>query len=176
MLAKAESGDKTSLDALLPLVYSELHQLARRYLKRERNAHTLQPTALINEAVARLLGGSVLTRCQSRAEFIALLARGMRQVLVDTARRHNAAKRPHRTDQVELDSVVVAVDDNVISIDDSLRRLADIHPRQARVVELKYFGGLTLDEIAEVMQSSEATVTRDWRLARAWLERDIRNV
>ena len=173
LLDRASGGDKAALNTLLPLVYSELHERAKRYLKQERNAHTLQPTALINEVVARLLGGSALTRWGSRAEFVAVLARGMRQVLVDTARRHNAAKRPHRADQVDLDSVDIAVDDNLVSVDESLQRLAEIHPRQARVVELKYFGGLTLDEIADVLHSSEATVTRDWRLARAWLQRDI---
>jgi RNA polymerase sigma-70 factor, ECF subfamily len=167
-------GDRQALNALLPSVYAELRRLAQSYLRRERSDHTLQPTALINESIARLLGGKRPEEWESRAQLIGIMARTMREILVDAARRHNAAKRPNPRDQVDFEGIEIAKEESsLLGVDDALKRLNEVHPRQARVVELKYFGGLSLNEIADVMNSSEATVTRDWRLARAWLRRDI---
>jgi RNA polymerase sigma-70 factor (ECF subfamily) len=174
LLNQWAQGDRQALNALLPSVYSELRRLAQSYVRRERSDHTLQPTALINESIARLLGGKRPEQWESRAQLIGIMARTMREILVDAARRHNAAKRPNPMDRVDFDAVELVIEDgSLLGVDEALKRLSEIHPRQARVVELKYFGGLSLDEIADLMHSSEATVTRDWRLARAWLRRDM---
>jgi RNA polymerase sigma factor (TIGR02999 family) len=177
LLNQWAAGDAKALEKLLPAVYAELHRVAKRYLRRERDSHTLQPTALINEAVERLLGGAQLPHWESRAQLVGIMARAMREVLVDSARKAQAAKRPNRADRLDLDAINIAIDEGqILLIDDSLRQLARLHSRQARVVELKYFGGLTLEEIASALAASEATVTRDWRMARAWLKRHIESV
>jgi len=177
LLNQWAAGDANALEKLLPAVYAELHRVARRSLRRERDAHTLQPTALINEAIERLLGGARVPHWESRTQLVGIMARAMREVLVDSARHAQAAKRPNRADRVDLEAVDLAIDDGqILLIDDSLRHLARIHSRQARVVELKYFGGLTLEEIASTLAASEATVTRDWRIARAWLKRHMESV
>jgi RNA polymerase sigma factor (TIGR02999 family) len=173
LLRASGEGDTNVLNQLLPFVYAELRRLAGAQLRRERSNHTLQPTALVNEAIVRLLGGQPVS-FEGRDQLIGILGRTMRQVLVDSARRRAAGKRFSRTDQVDLDSVEISAEDNtVLSVDEALRKLEEIQPRQAHVVELKYFGGLTLEEISQVVGASSATVTRDWRLARSWLRRSM---
>jgi len=174
------SGDPTALDDLLPRVYDELRALADAYMRRERAGHTLQPTALVHEAFLRLLRlppGSV----QNRIHFFALAAQAMRRILADHARRHRAAKRGGGAVRVPLELVEggapatpagddVAADD----LDAALEDLAKLDERQARVVELRFFGGLSIEETAEVLAVSPATVKRDWLVARAWLHRELR--
>jgi len=174
------SGDPTALDDLLPRVYDELRALADAYMRRERAGHTLQPTALVHEAFLRLLRlppGSV----QNRIHFFALAAQAMRRILADHARRHRAAKRGGGAVRVPLELVEggapatpagddVAADDLDAALDD----LAKLDERQARVVELRFFGGLSIEETAEVLAVSPATVKRDWLVARAWLHRELR--
>ena len=174
------SGDPTALDDLLPRVYDELRALADAYMRRERAGHTLQPTALVHEAFLRLLRlppGSV----QNRIHFFALAAQAMRRILADHARRHRAAKRGGGAVRVPLELVEggapaapagddVAADD----LDAALEDLAKLDERQARVVELRFFGGLSIEETAEVLAVSIATVKRDWLVARAWLHRELR--
>jgi len=174
------SGDPTALDDLLPRVYDELRALADAYMRRERAGHTLQPTALVHEAFLRLLRlppGSV----QNRVHFFALAAQAMRRILADHARRHRAAKRGGSAVRVPLELVEggapatpagddVAADD----LDAALEDLAKLDERQARVVELRFFGGLSIEETAEVLAVSSATVKRDWLVARAWLHRELR--
>jgi RNA polymerase sigma factor (TIGR02999 family) len=180
------SGDASALDDLLPRVYDELRALADAYMRRERAGHTLQPTALVHEAFLRLLRlppGSV----QNRVHFFALAAQAMRRILADHARKHRAAKRGGNAVRVPLELVEggpgpavapaagaaaseVAADD----LDTALEDLAKLDPRQARVVELRFFGGLSIEETAEVLGVSPATVKRDWLVARAWLHRELR--
>jgi len=174
------SGDASALDDLLPRVYDELRALADSYMRRERAGHTLQPTALVHEAFLRMLRlppGSV----QNRVHFFALAAQAMRRILADHARRHRAAKRGGSAVRVPLELVEggapaaaagedVAADD----LDAALEDLAKLDPRQARVVELRFFGGLSIEETAEVLAVSTATVKRDWLVARAWLHRELR--
>jgi len=174
------SGDPTALDDLLPRVYDELRALADAYMRRERAGHTLQPTALVHEAFLRLLRlppGSV----QNRIHFFALAAQAMRRILADHARRHRAAKRGGGAVRVPLELAEggapatpagddVAADD----LDAALEDLAKLDERQARVVELRFFGGLSIEETAEVLAVSIATVKRDWLVARAWLHRELR--
>ncbi len=173
LLSEWFSGDNTALERALPLIYSELHRLAASKMRDERSGHSLQPTALINEAVIRILGGTPI-HVKNRSEFIGILGHAMREVLVDHARRKQAGKRFQQSNRVDFEGVDAAVNEQeLIEIDDALKQLALVKPRQARVVELKFFGGLDLDEIAQITNSSSATVTRDWRLARAWLQRHI---
>jgi RNA polymerase sigma factor (TIGR02999 family) len=163
-------GDKHALNELVPLVYRELRGLAAAYLRRERPTHTLQPTALVHEAYLRLAHQPSLD-CQSRTQFFAVAAHLMRQILVDHARRHRAVKR-YGGNKITLDEGVVAVDAQVvelIALDQALEKLAGLDTRQARIVEMRFFGGLKEDEIAEVLGLSVITVKRDWRLARAVL-------
>jgi len=163
-------GDKDALNKLVPLVYRELRGLAAAYLRRERPTHTLQPTPLVHEAYLRLAHQPSL-HCQSRTQFFAVAAHLMRQILVDHARRHRAAKRGGGN-KIALDEGVAAVDAQVvelIALDQALDNLAQLDGRQARIVEMRFFGGLTEDEIAEVLGLSAITVKRDWRMARAVL-------
>jgi RNA polymerase sigma factor (TIGR02999 family) len=170
LLQRWGDGDRVALDRLTPLVYAELHQLARRAMRGERHDHTLQTTALVNEAFIRLVGQDRI-RWQTRAQFAAVAAQAMRRILVDEARRRHAAKRPDPAQRAELDESIElpTTAEEVIALGDALDRLAALDARQARVVELKYFGGMELDEIAQVLGIGSATVTRDWRLARGWL-------
>jgi RNA polymerase sigma factor (TIGR02999 family) len=168
-------GNSSAAERLLPLVYSELHRLAQAYMRRERPDHTLQATALINEAYLRLAGEDI--DWNSRAHFIGLAAHVMRQVLVDYARQHNAERRAGGLNRVEMhDDLAISPDrlDEVASIDQALSRLAAQNPRQARVVELRYFGGLSVEQIAQVLAVSPRSVKRDWSLARIWLFRQMR--
>jgi RNA polymerase sigma-70 factor (ECF subfamily) len=169
-------GDTSAADRLWPLVYDELHGVAERYFRRERPGHTLQPTALVHEAYLRLVDQS-RTSCTGRAHFIALAAKVMRQLLVDRARRHKAVRHGGQYRRISLSEVMPAADDpgvDVLALDEVLRGLADIDARASRVVELRFFGGLSIDEAAEVLGVARSTVTEDWRLARAWLISELR--
>ncbi len=172
LLEKAASGDRPARDRLLQLAYSELRRLALRYMRRERVDHTLQPTALVHEAYMRLFRGGEI-QWRDHAHFIHSSARAMRQILVDHARRNGRLKRGGDARKVELhDSAVVACDQQpelLLALDECLERLHAMDPRQARIVEMLYFTGLTQQEAAATLGVSEITVRREWRLARAWL-------
>jgi RNA polymerase sigma factor (TIGR02999 family) len=169
------NGDRNALDALLPLVYQELRRLAHFQLQRERQDHTLQTAALVHEAYLRLIGLNP-PRWESRTHFFAIAAQLMRQILVDYARRHVAVKRGGGACKVSLEEATLVSkqkDVDVLSLDDALKALAKIDPRQSRVVELRFFAGLSLEEISEALEIAPATVQRDWTAARAWLHREI---
>jgi RNA polymerase sigma-70 factor, ECF subfamily len=176
MLLKAmREGDATAEQRLLPLVYHELHRLARSYMRRERLNHTLQATALINEAYLRLAGGEV--DWKNREHFIGIAAQVMRRVLVDHARAHNAEIRGGGLKRVDLDEDLVlspARNNELVQLDEALHRLADSNARQARVVELHYFAGLSMEEIAAMLHISSRSVKHDWSLARIWLFEELR--
>jgi RNA polymerase sigma-70 factor, ECF subfamily len=168
-------GDESALAALTPLVYQELRRRAHRYMGGEREGHTLQTTALVNEAYLRLVD-SRNVRWQNRAHFFAVSAELMRRILVDFARSRGYRKRGGGARHVELDEAAVVADERgaeVVALDEALLALAGLDARQARVVELRYFGGLSDAEIAEVLKVSVGTVRRDWTLARAWLNREL---
>ncbi len=175
LLEQWGGGDQQALDKLTPLVYAELHRLASRYLCRERPGHTLQSTALVNEAYLKLVGQHSV-RWQNRAHFFGIAAQLIRRILVDYARARFAEKRGSNTPRLSLDDVVEspAVRDlDLVALDDALDDLGQIDPRQSRVVELRFFAGLSVEETAEVMQMSPATVKREWTAAKAWLFRQI---
>jgi RNA polymerase sigma factor (TIGR02999 family) len=164
-------GDQQALEELLPLVYNELRRLAHNFLFRERPEHTLQTTALVHEAYLKLIDQRD-ARWQNRAHFFAIAAQAMRRILIDSARRHTALKRGGAGEKLALDEAAhVSLESNhdLLALDEALGALAEIDPQQSRVVELRYFGGLTIEEAAEVMNLSPATVKRDWAMARAWL-------
>lgn len=164
-----------SLDSLLPIVYQELRRLASSYLRRERPGQTLQPTALVHEAYLRLMKDRP-NRWQNRAHFCAIAAHSMRQILIERARARGALKRGGANPRVTLDEALVAGGDqsiDLIALDDALTRLAELDPEQARLVELRFFGGLTIEETAEALGISPATVKRHWTVARAWLAREL---
>jgi RNA polymerase sigma-70 factor (ECF subfamily) len=165
-------GDLEARDELVPLVYHELRKRAIAYLRRERPNHTLQPTALVNEAYVRLMGQRRVTWA-NRAQFFGIAAQIMRRVLVDHARERHAAKRPDgiRVPLTDDLAAVPAPDCELLMLDEALRALARIDERQARIVELKYFGGLSEEEVAAVLSLSRATITREWQSARAWMYR-----
>jgi RNA polymerase sigma factor (TIGR02999 family) len=168
-------GDPAALDALVSLVYKELRRLAHFQLRDERQNHTLQSSALVHEAYVRLAGMDP-PQWESRTHFFAIAAQLMRQILVDYARRHRSAKRGGSVCKLSLDDAAAiprqkALD--VVALDEALQELAKIDPRQSRVVELRFFGGLTLEEISAVLEIAPATVQRDWTSARAWLHRQI---
>jgi RNA polymerase sigma-70 factor, ECF subfamily len=174
LLKAMHSGDTSAAGRLLPLVYSELHRLAQAYMRRERPDHTLQATALINEAYLRLAGEGI--DWNSRAHFIGLASHVMRQVLVDYARGHRAQRRAGGFQRVEMDDeLAISPDriDEVVAIDEALTRLAAQSPRQARVVELRYFGGLSVERIAQILEIAPRSVKRDWSLARIALAREL---
>jgi RNA polymerase sigma factor (TIGR02999 family) len=171
-----EGGDRAALDALVPVVYKELRRLAHCELRKERPGHTLQSAALVHEAYFRLVGRE-LPQWEGRTHFFAIAAQLMRQILVDYARRRRASKRGSGAYMLELDdalSVAQGKDDvDLVAIDDALNTLAEVDPRQCRVVELRFFAGLSLEETSEAMGIATATVQRDWTAARAWLHREI---
>jgi len=176
LLAAWGRGDQAAFNQLLPLVHAELKGLARRYLGRERVGHTLQPTALVNEAYLRLIDINRI-RWQSRAHFVSMAARVMRRVLVDAARARRYQKRGGGALRVTLDEGMLVTGDegqDLVALDAALDALAVIDPRKSRVVEMKFFGGLTVEETAEILQVSGDTVRRDWRLAKMWLLRELR--
>ena len=174
LLAKWRAGDQEALDALVPLVYNELRKAAHRYLRNERPAHTLQSTALVHEAYLRLRRQEV-QEFENRAHFLAISAQLMRQILVEYARGRNAAKR-NAGYRVVLDDTVnlfKARSVDLVALDDALKELARLDPRQSRVVELRFFGGLSTEETAAVLGISSATVKRDWSTARIWLRHQM---
>ena len=167
--------ERQSLDSLLPLVYKELRRLAAGYLRREKPGQTLQPTALVHEAYMRLMKDRP-DRWQNRAHFCAIAAHSMRQILIERARARGAAKRGGVRHRVTLDDALAAGEDrsiDLLALDEALERLAAIDPEQARLVELRFFGGLTVEETAEAMDISPATVKRHWTIAKAWLLREL---
>jgi len=175
MLVDWGNGDQTALEKLSPLVYNELHRLARCYMGRERPGHTLQTSALVNEAYIRLIDWKNI-HWQNRAHFFAVSAQLMRRILVDFARSRNYAKRGGAVRNVSLEEAMVVSREkgaDLVALDDALDSLAQLNERQSQVVELRFFGGLELEEIAEVLKVSVGTVRRDWRLARAWLHREL---
>ena len=164
-----------AVNALLPLVYDELRRLAAAYLRRERPGQTIQPTALVHEAYLRLLKDKP-DRWQNRAHFCAIAAHSMRQILIERARARGALKRGGVQARVTLDEGLLAADSppiDIVALDEALQRLEAIDPEQARLVELRFFGGLTIEETAEAMNISAATVKRHWTIARAWLAREL---
>jgi RNA polymerase sigma factor (TIGR02999 family) len=172
-LARWRDGDRSALDEATRLVYAELHRLASGYLRRERGEHTLQPTALVNEAYLRLCGEAA--DVANRAHFLVIAARSMRRVLIDHARKRGAEKRGAAPVIVELDEKVVAAarPELLVALDDALTALAAVDERKAKIVELSYFGGLGQAEIAEILEVHAKTVARDLRLAEAWLKSEI---
>lgn len=168
-------GDGAALDKLTPLVYQELNRIARRYMRRERPGSTLQTAALINEAYLRLIDYQRV-RWQDRTHFFALAAQAMRRILIERARARSREKRGGGLQRVSLDEaadLVATQADDLMALDDALSRLEEIAPRKARIVELRYFGGLTIDEAAQVVRVSTPTVEREWRAAKAWLHKTI---
>ena len=175
LLVRWRGGDQVALDTLLPLVYSELRQIAQHYLQRERSDHTLQSTALVHEAYVRLVGNKV-PQWQDRVHFFGVAARVMRQILVEYARGHSAAKRGGGAYKVTLEEGLQAsqpIDVDVIMLDDALKRLATLDPQQSHIVELRFFAGLSIEDTSEVLGISPSTVSREWTSARAWLHREI---
>jgi len=169
------NGDRGALDELVPLVYSELRQRARRAIGGERAGHSLQPTALIHETYLRLVG-SASVEWQDRRHFYALAARLMRQILVDHARSRGRQKRGGGALPVAFDETVIGTQatSELVRLDDALRALAENDARKSRVIELRFFGGFSVDETADILEVSPQTVLRDWRLARAWLQRQMK--
>ncbi|UCF34170.1 MAG: sigma-70 family RNA polymerase sigma factor [Phycisphaerales bacterium] len=175
LLLEFSGGDQDALDELMPLVYGELQTLASRALRRERPDHTLETTALVHEAYLRLIDQRRV-QWRHRAHFYAVAAQLMRRILVDHARKHDAEKRGGARDKVALEDAVMATGEQPVdlaALNEALNRLAQFDPQQNRIVELRFFGGLTIEETAEVLGVSPATVKRDWTVAKAWLRREI---
>jgi RNA polymerase sigma factor (TIGR02999 family) len=175
LITRWRAGDERALKELLPLIYEQLRRVARQHLRNQRADHTLQTTALIHEAYLRLAGGAGLS-VRDRNHFVALASRMMRQVLVDHARGRLAAKR-HGGVRVTLSEAAdVAQEINVLGVDEALTRLSELDEQQARIVELRFFGGLSIQETADALHISASTVKRDWTMARAWLSRELQHV
>jgi RNA polymerase sigma-70 factor, ECF subfamily len=173
LLARCSGDDAAAAERITPLIYAELKTLAARALRGERAGHTLQTTALVNEACLRLLGQRSVDPA-NRAQLVALAAQAMRRVLVDYARMRQADKRPPPDQRLLIDEIdLPAAEADLVGLDAALERLATLSPRQARVVDLKFFAGLELEEIAQVLAIARPTVVRDWRMARAWLQREL---
>ncbi len=176
LLVDWSKGDQKALDKLMPLVYSELRRLAGNYLRRERPGHTLQPTALVNEAYLKLIDQKN-ARWQNRAQFYGVAAQLMRRILVDHARQHQAAKRggsdQQRLSITSAEQLVKQPELDLLALHEALEELTTIDSQQGRIVELKFFGGLSIEEMAEVLGIGHATVERDWKMARAWLRRKL---
>ena len=172
LLQDWSDGSREALDKLLPLVYAELRRLAHSYLKHERPGHTLQTTALVHEAYLKLIDQRSVN-WQNRAQFFALSAQAMRRILIDSARRHTSVKRGSGGTRISLDEAAnvsgETANESLLALDMALQELEKLDAEQSRIVELRYFGGLTIEETAEVLKSSPATVKREWTMARAWL-------
>jgi RNA polymerase sigma-70 factor (ECF subfamily) len=174
LLIDWSKGDQAALDELIPLVHAELRRIARHYMARENPGHTLQTSALINEAYIRLVDQNM--PWQNRAHFYGVAAQVMRHILIDHARRHRYAKRGGGARKVPLDEAMIVNDkraDELVALDDALKVLATLDPRKSQIIELRFFGGLSIEETAEVLTISPITVTREWRSAKAWLRREI---
>jgi RNA polymerase sigma factor (TIGR02999 family) len=175
LLNQWSNGDQAALDKLMPLVYGELRLMARRYMARQNPGHTLQTTALINEAYLKLVGQEE-KHWQNRAHFFGVAAQAMRHILVDYARARQYAKRGGGEQAVSLDEALTVSHERaaeLVALDDALQELAKVDPRKCQVVELRFFGGLSVEETAEALKISEVTVMRDWSLAKAWLRREL---
>ncbi len=176
LLKQWSNGDAEVLDNLMPLVYVELRRQAAGYLRRERSNHTLQPTALINEAYLKLIDQRDV-KWQNRAHFFAIAAQAMRRILVDYARERKREKRGGAAENLPLDEALTIVSQeksvDLVALDEALNKLARFDERQAKVVELRYFSGLSIDETAEVLNVSNVTIRRDWNMAKAWLHQEI---
>jgi RNA polymerase sigma factor (TIGR02999 family) len=175
LLQAWSNGDQGALDSLFPLIYRELRRLAASHLRRERSNHTLQPTALVNEAYLRLADCEKI-KWRDRLQFYAAASKVMRHILIDYARAHQAAKRGGKDRTVALDEACAISDSrdvNLVALDDALRTLETLDPQKATIVELRFFGGLSLEETASVMAISVRTANRKWQAARAWLHREI---
>jgi RNA polymerase sigma-70 factor, ECF subfamily len=178
LLEKWTKGDQKALDQLMPLVLPELHRIAESYLRRERGEHTLQPTALVNELFLKFFDQNSMT-WQNRAQFFGVAAQLMRRILVDHARHHYSAKHGGKRFAVSLRDIAVfgaEPDADLLALHDALNRLEELDPDQGRIVELRFFGGLTIKETAAVMHISHATVEREWRTAKAFLKRELTRV
>ena len=174
LLLASSRGDQEALDKLLPLVYTELRRIANNYLHKERSDHTLQPTALVHEAYLRLIDQNV--SWQNRAHFFGVAAEMMRRILIDHARKHQAQKRGSGGIKLALDEAIDVADErasDLIALDEALKALAEFDPQKSRIVELRFFGGLSIEETAEVLGIGTATVIRQWRLAKAWLYDEV---
>ncbi len=175
LLVAWSHGDQAALDRLLPMVYDELHRLAHRYMRRENPGHSLQTTALVHEAYLRLTEGKPVN-WQNRTHFFAVSANVMRRILVDIANANGAQKRGGNLHHVPLDEALVISEDreaDLVALDDALNALAKIDARKSQVIELRFFGGLSVEETAEALKVSPDTVLRDWRLAKSWLMREL---
>jgi RNA polymerase sigma-70 factor, ECF subfamily len=176
LLLDWRNGDAAAVDELMPVVYTELRRIAHQYMRRQSAGHSLQTTALVNEAFLKLID-SDRVNWQDRSHFFAICSQLMRRILVDSARRRQSQKRGGDRLQVTLEDEIAAVDErraDVIALDEALKRLAGLSPRQSQIVELRYFGGLTEEQVAETLDISARTVRRDWNVARAWLYRELR--
>jgi RNA polymerase sigma factor (TIGR02999 family) len=174
LLKQWANGDQSALDVLTPLVYAELRSLAASYVRSESPGHTLQATALVHEVYLRLGGNT--PDCENRSQFYGMAAHLMRQILIDHARAREAVKRGGRFEHLYLDGDLIASperDAELVALDEALERLAAIDPRKAQVVEMRYFGGMSVQESAEALKVSEVTVRRDWQFAKTWLLREI---
>ena len=172
LLVAWSDGDPTALNELVPLVNEELRRLARSYMRRERPGHTLQTSALVNEAYLRLVDQKQV-HWQNRAHFLAIAAQLMRRILVDHARSHGRQKRGGEAQRMSLDATAIVSKESVVdlvAIDEALTKLAEFDPQKSRIVEMKFFGGLTNDEVAEYLNVSSRTIEREWRKAKAWLK------
>lgn len=170
------AGDPEALSDLMPLVVSELHEMAARYMRREGPGQTLQPTALVNEVYLRLIGRRTV-RWQNRAHFFAFAGQSMRRILVDRARHKRAIKRGSGSAKISLDEVLDFAQDqdlDLIAVDEALKALAEVDPRRAKIVELRFFGGLSVEETAEVLGISKSTVKREWSTAKLWLTGELK--
>jgi RNA polymerase sigma factor (TIGR02999 family) len=177
LLLAWSNGEKTALESLAPLVYNELHRLAHHYMSRERPDHTLQTSALVNEAYLRLVDQKRV-QCQNRAHFFAISAQLMRQIRINHAQSRRCLKRGRGARKVSLDRAIIVSEErseDLLALDDALNELAKVDPRKSKVVELRFFGGLSVEESAEALDVSPVTVMREWRLAKAWLYRELSN-
>ena len=175
LLQQISAGDSSAVDKLIPLVVNELRSLARLQLRNERPGHTLQPTALVNEAYL-LLADQRNARWQNRVHFFAVAAKVMRQILIDHARRRTRVKRGGSQTRLSLDEAAILSDEraaDLLALDEALTKLASVDARKSRVVELRFFSGLTIEEVAEVLKVNPKTVARDWAMARAWIYREM---
>ena len=176
LLADWGSGNKSALDQLVPLVHAELRRIASRQMDRERQGHTLQATALVNEVYLKLAGQDGF-QWQDRAHFFAVCAQVMRHILIDYARTHARDKRGGGRVHVSLDEAAVSVEEQaagLLALDEALRALEELDPQKGRIIELRYYGGLSVEEVAEILKISPATVGREWRRAKAWLYGELR--